>query len=44
LDGSVADRFAITDRVGRKLDLAAADRVRGALAKGGRPRRTLRRV
>jgi [protein-PII] uridylyltransferase len=43
VDGDVADRFAVTDRVGRKLDLAAAERVRGALAKGGRPRRTLRR-
>ncbi|MFM2076403.1 MAG: hypothetical protein RJA49_293, partial [Actinomycetota bacterium] len=43
VDGNVADRFAVTDHVGRKLDVAAADRVRAALAKGGRPRRSLRR-
>ncbi len=43
VDGMIADRFAVTDRVGRKLDDAAMERVRTALAKGGRPRRSLRR-
>jgi hypothetical protein len=33
----------VTDRLGRKVDDAAAERVRAALAKGGRPRRSLRR-
>ncbi len=42
-DGQVRDRFAVTDRLGRKVDAATADRVRTALAKGGRPRRSLRR-
>jgi bifunctional enzyme CysN/CysC len=44
VDGMIADRFAVTDRVGRKLDDAAMERVRTALAKGGRPRRSLRRA
>jgi [protein-PII] uridylyltransferase len=43
-DGQVRDRFAVTDRLGRKVDDAAAERVRAALAKGGRPRRSLRRL
>ena len=42
-DGQVRDRFAVTDRLGRKVDAVTADRVRAALAKGGRPRRSLRR-
>lgn len=42
-DGLVRDRFAVTDRLGRKVDVATADRVRAALTKGGRPRRSLRR-
>ena len=42
-DGEVQNRFAVTDRVGRKVDTSTADRVRAALAKGGRPRRSLRR-
>jgi hypothetical protein len=43
VDGTVADRFAVTDRVGRKLDAETMERIRSALAKGGRPRRSLRR-
>lgn len=42
-DGEVQNRFAVTDRLGRKVDTATGDRVRAALAKGGRPRRSLRR-
>lgn len=36
----VNDRFAVSDRLGRKLDAAAMDRVRAALA-GTKPRRRL---
>lgn len=39
-DQQVSDRFAVSDRVGRKLDTAAMDRIRLALAEG----RTARRI
>jgi Kef-type K+ transport system membrane component KefB/glycine cleavage system regulatory protein len=41
IDGQVADRFTVSDRVGRKLDLAAEERVLKALA-GETRHKTLR--
>lgn len=42
--GQVADRFAVTDRVGRKVTAESIERMTAALAKGGRPRRSLLRT
>jgi len=42
-EGSVADRFTISDRVGRKLDEAAEQRIRKALEGGATRRRFVRR-
>lgn len=39
VNGQVVDRFAVTDRLGRQLDDAAIERIRGALA-GGAARRS----
>jgi UTP:GlnB (protein PII) uridylyltransferase len=43
MGSDVVDRFALTDRHGRKLDATAIERVRRALA-GERPRRRLTRA
>jgi Kef-type K+ transport system membrane component KefB len=43
-DGQVADRFAVTDHVGRKVTAESVERMQAALDKGGRPRRSLRRI
>ena len=43
IDGSVADRFTISDRVGRKLDTVAEQRIRKAI-EGAGPRRRFRRT
>jgi UTP:GlnB (protein PII) uridylyltransferase len=42
-DGQANDRFAVTDRVGRKVTTDQVERMTAALAKGGRPRRSLAR-
>ncbi|MDO9175925.1 MAG: ACT domain-containing protein, partial [Actinomycetota bacterium] len=41
-DQQVNDRLAVSDRLGRKLDAAAMDRIRVALAEGRTPRRLRR--
>ncbi|MFZ4719137.1 MAG: cation:proton antiporter [Ilumatobacteraceae bacterium] len=38
-DGQVNDRFAVTDRLGRKVDDARIESMRAALARGGKARR-----
>ena len=40
-DGQANDRFAVTDRIGRKVTAEQVERMTAALAKGGRPRRSL---
>jgi hypothetical protein len=42
--GTIIDRFSVSDRVGRKLDDAAMDRARAALAGNAMPRRRLLRL
>lgn len=43
VDGRVNDRFAVTDKVGRKIDDAAVERMRAALRRGARGKRSLLR-
>jgi [protein-PII] uridylyltransferase len=40
-DGIANDRFAVTDRIGRKVTAEQIERMTAALVKGGRPRRSL---